>query len=91
METSDREGTEAVKHYEISFQPWDGSWCLSGPVGANGRLVFQSARDAASHAKWNAKRDGGEIEVFDQQGQLYRTITIDADHAAEDGFILPSV
>jgi hypothetical protein len=60
-------------------------------VGANGRLLFTSAKDAASHARWDARRDGGKIEVFDQQGQLFKTITVEADQSANEGFILPSV
>ncbi|MDB4488849.1 hypothetical protein N9017_01910 [Akkermansiaceae bacterium] len=80
-----------MNRYEIRFQPWNGSWCLSGPVGATGRLLFTSAKDAASHARWDARRDGGKIEVFDQQGQLFKTITVDEDTGTEDGFVLPSV
>ncbi|MDA7890962.1 hypothetical protein N9B19_04740 [Akkermansiaceae bacterium] len=60
-------------------------------MGATGRLLFTSAKDAASHARWDARRDGGKIEVFDQQGQLFKTITVDEDTGTEDGFVLPSV
>jgi len=46
-----------VNHYEVRFQPWDGFWSISEPVGANGRLLFQSAREAANHAKWEVEID----------------------------------
>ena len=77
--------------YEVKFQPWDRSWLLSGPVGANGGLLFGSARDAASHARWDAKGAGGVISVYDEQGQLFKTIEIAPDVSGEDGFVLPSV
>jgi hypothetical protein len=60
-------------------------------VGANGRLLFQSAREAASHARWNAKTKGGTIKVYDDQGRLFKTIEIADDDSGEDGFVLPSV
>ncbi len=62
--------------YEVNFQPWDASWLLSGPVGANGFLLFQSARDAVSHARWSAKANGGTITVFEEKGKLFTTIEI---------------
>lgn len=75
----------------VTFQPSDGSWSLSGPVGANGRLLVTSARDAASHARWAAKIKGGTINVYDAEGKLFKTIEIEADVSGEDGFVLPSV
>jgi hypothetical protein len=60
-------------------------------VGANGRLLFRSARDAASHARWGAKNTGGTIKVFDAEGQLFKTIEIAPDVSSEDGYVLPSV
>jgi len=80
-----------VNQYEVEFQPWDRSWCLSGPVGANGKLLFQSARDAASYARWDAKTNGGMIKVYAQDGNLFKIIEIDVDHEIDDGLILPSV
>ena len=80
-----------VNQYEVKFQPWGHSWLLSEPVGANGHLRFQSAREAASHARWTAKRDGGVISVYDPEGQLFKTIEIASDVSGEDGFVLPSV
>ena len=77
--------------YQVNFQPWDASWLLSGPVGANGKLLFASARDAVSHARWAAKANGGTITVYDPQGQLFKTIEIEPDISGEDGFVLPSV
>ena len=76
--------------YEVKFQQWDRSWLLSGPVGATGKLSFQSARDAASHARWAARTDGGTIKVYDAEGKLFKTIEIEADESGEDGLILPS-
>jgi hypothetical protein len=43
-------------------------------VGAKGCLRYTTARDAADHARWDARDTGGMIEIFDQQGQLYRKI-----------------
>ncbi len=80
-----------MNQYEVRFQPWDHLWFLSGPVGANGRLLFQSAREAASHARWAAKIKGGVIKVFDAQNNLFKTIEIAPDVSSEDGFVLPSV
>jgi hypothetical protein len=60
-------------------------------VGANGRLLFRSARDAASHARWAAKTDGGTIKVYDPKGQLFKTIELAPDVSGEDGYVLPSV
>ncbi len=77
--------------YEVKFQPWDHSWCLSGPVGANGKLLFNSARDAASHARWNAKAKGGTINIYDQDGKLFKSIEVAPDLENDDGFVLPSV
>ena len=77
--------------YEVRLESPPGSWCLSGPVGANGGLLFQSARDTASHARWAARTKGGSIKVYDKDGKLFKTIEIEADVSGEDGFVLPSV
>ena len=77
--------------YEVRLESPPGSWCLSGPVGANGGLLFQSAQDAASHARWAARAKGGTINVYDQDGKLFKSIDIDTDLESDDGFILPSV
>ncbi len=76
--------------YEVQFQPWDHSWCLSGPVGANGGLLFGSAREAVSHARWEAKADGGVISVYDAEGQLFKSIEIAPEVSNGDPVILPS-
>ena len=60
-------------------------------MGANGRLLFRSARDATSHARWDAKGAGGVISVYDAEGHLFKTIEVAPDVSGEDGFILPSV
>ena len=60
------------------------------PEGANGRLLFQSARDAVSHARWAAKSNGGTITVYDPQGQLFKTIDLMPQVQDGDPFILPS-
>jgi hypothetical protein len=90
-EEDHREEGKPMNRYEIHFQPWDSSWLLSGPVGANGKLLFGSAKDAASHARWNARTKGGSIKVHDEKGDLFKTIEIDANDSNEDGLVLPSV
>ena len=60
------------------------------PEGANGRLLFQSARDAVSHARWAAKANGGTITVYDPQGKLFKVIDVPPDIGADDHFILPN-
>lgn len=80
-----------VNRYEGRFQPWNSSWLLPGPVGANGPLLFQSAREAASRARWAEEIKGGAINVFDAQNNLFKTIEIAPDASSEDGFVLPSV
>ena len=51
-------------------------------MGAKGFLRYRTARDAADYARWDARDSGGIIDVFDQQGQLYRKICIKADALA---------
>ncbi|MFT7173774.1 MAG: hypothetical protein ACI9NQ_001999 [Paracoccaceae bacterium] len=80
-----------MNQYEIKFLPWDGLWCLSGPVGANGRLLFQSAREAAGHARWDAKTEGGGINVYDDEGKLFKTIEVEAEISDGEAYVLPSV
>ncbi|MDA7879602.1 hypothetical protein N9A60_01110 [Akkermansiaceae bacterium] len=60
------------------------------PVGAKGCLRYTTARDAADYACWDARDTGGTIDVFDQQGQLFREISIKADALADSAFVLPS-
>ncbi|MDA7864056.1 hypothetical protein OAL33_00155 [Akkermansiaceae bacterium] len=79
-----------MNRYEIRFQSWNGSWCLSGPVGASGKLLFQTAREAASHARWDAEAKGGTIEVYDRHGQLFKTIEIEEKESVEVHSLLPS-
>jgi hypothetical protein len=43
-----------------------------------------------SYARWDARNTGGKVEVFDQQGQLYRKICVKADELADSAFVLPS-
>ena len=54
-------------------------------------MLFESARDAVSHARWSAKANVGTITVFDPQGELFKTIEIAPDISGEDGYVLPSV
>ena len=61
-----------IPTYRVEYEPSRGSWMLSGPVGAKGFLRYMTARDAADYARWDARNSGGKIEVFDQQGRLYR-------------------
>jgi hypothetical protein len=44
-----------------------------------------------SYARWDARNTGGKVEVFDQQGQLYRKICVKADALVAAGLVLPSV
>ena len=76
--------------YEVNFQPWDASWLLSGPVGANGKLLFASAQDAVCHPRWAAKANGGTITVYDAKGELFKVIDVAPNLSGEDGFVLPS-
>ena len=76
--------------YEVNFQPWDASWLLSGPVGANGKLLFASAQDAVCHPRWAAKANGGTITVFDPKGKLFKTIEIEPNLGSDDHFVLPN-
>ena len=80
-----------VPTYRVEYEPSRGSWLLTGPVGAKGCLYYQTARDAADYARWDARDTGGTIDVFDQQGQLYRTISVKADDSVAAGLVLPSV
>ena len=75
----------------VEYEPSRGSWLLTGPVGAKGCLRYTTARDAADYACWDARDSGGIIDVFDQQGQLFRKISVKADALADSAFVLPSV
>ena len=50
-----------------------------------------TAWDAVEYARWNARDSGDNIDVFDQQGRLFRSIVIEAAELAGSGFVLPSV
>ena len=77
--------------YLIEYQQSRGLWLLTGPVGARGSLLFETAKEAASHARWAARCDGGVIEVFDVHGRLFKTISVRADETINQGYVLPSV
>ena len=77
--------------YLIEYQPSRGLWLLTGPVGARGSLLFETAKEAASHARWAARCDGGVIEVYDPKGHLFKTIEVEADETINAGYVLPSV
>jgi hypothetical protein len=79
-----------VPTYRVEYDPSRGSWLLTGPVGAKGFLRYVTARDAADYARWDARDTGGIIDVFDQQGQLFRKISVKADALADSAFVLPS-
>ena len=81
----------AVPTYRVEYEPSRGSWLLIGLVGAKGCLRYTTARDAADYARWDARDTGGTIDVFDQQGQLYRTISVKVDDSVAAGLVLPSV
>ncbi|MDA7528505.1 hypothetical protein N8509_01015 [Akkermansiaceae bacterium] len=80
-----------VPTYRVEYEPSRGSWLLTGPVGAKGCLYYQTARDAVEYARWDARDTGGTIDVFDQNGQLFRKISVKADALADSAFVLPSV
>ena len=80
-----------VPTYRVEYEPSRGSWLLTGPVGAKGCLRYKTARDAADYARWDARDTDGTIDVFDQQGQLFRKISVKADALADSAFVLPSV
>ena len=80
-----------VPTYRVEYEPSRGSWLLTGPVGAKGCLRYQTARDAADYARWDARDTGGTIDVFDQQGRLYRVIKVKSDDSVDAGLVLPSI
>ncbi len=80
-----------VPTYRVEYEPSRGSWLLTGPVGAKGYLRYTTARDAADYARWDARDSGGNIDVFDQRGRLFRSIVIRATELGDSGFVLPSV
>ncbi|MEN8865702.1 MAG: hypothetical protein ABF381_08985 [Akkermansiaceae bacterium] len=79
-----------VPTYRVEYEPSRGSWRLTGAVGAKGCLRYTTARDAADHARWDARDTGGIIDVFDQSGQLFRKSSVKADALADSAFVLPS-
>ena len=80
-----------VPTYRVEYEPSRGSWLLTGPVGAKGCLRYTTARDAADYARWDARDTGGTIDVFDQQGRLYRVIKVKSDDSVDAGLVLPSI
>ncbi|MDA7540895.1 hypothetical protein N8649_02135 [bacterium] len=54
-------------------------------------LRYTTARDAADYARWDARDTGGTIDVFDQQGRLYRVIKVESDDSVDAGLVLPSI
>ena len=55
-------------------------------MGAKGCLYYQTARDAADYACWDARDRGGKIDVFDQQERLFRSIVIETAELTDSGF-----
>ena len=80
-----------VPIYRVEREPSRGLWLLSGPVVSRGSLLFGTARESASHARWAARCDGGVIEVYDPKGQLFKKIEVEADETINAGYVLPSV
>ena len=80
-----------VPTYRVEYEPSRGSWLLTGPVGAKGCLRYTTARDAVEYARWDARDTGGIIDVFDQQGRLYRVIKVKSDDSVDAGLVLPSI
>ena len=52
---------------------------------------YQTARDAAEYARWDARDSGGTIDVFDQRGRLYRVIKVKSGDSVDAGLVLPSI
>ena len=65
--------------------------CLLARSAQKVTLRYTTARDAADYARWDARDTGGTIDVLDQQGQLFRKISVKADALADSAFVLPSV
>ena len=82
---------QPVPTYRVEYEPSRRSWLLTGPVGAKGYLRYTTARDAADYARWDARDTGGTIDVFDQQGRLYRVIKVKSDDSVDAGLVLPSI
>ena len=61
------------------------------PGGCKRLPRYTTARDAADYARWDARDTGGTIDVFDQQGQLFKKISVKADDSVAAGLVLPSV
>ena len=80
-----------VPTYRVEYDPTRGSWLLTGPVGAKGCLRYKTARDAADYACWDARDRGGIIDVFDQQGSLFRSFGVEANERINSGYVLPGV
>ncbi len=77
--------------YTIKFQRWDRSWCLLGPVGANRKLLFGSARSGRQSCSMVAKAKGGTIKVHDDRGKLFKIIEVEAKVSGGAAYVLPSV
>ena len=54
-------------------------------------LRYTTARDAADYACWDARDRGGNIDVFDQKGRLFRSIGVEANERINSGHVLPGV
>ena len=57
-------------------------------MGAKGSLLFGSAKDAASHARWAARQSGGILTIFDPDGKFYREEKMDPNDGTEIAMIL---
>jgi hypothetical protein len=88
-ETQNATSTNPNLPSRIRAIPWlmDAHWPCGG---ARVSQVWDCGRDAVSYARWDARNTGGKVEVFDQQGQLYRKICVKADELADSAFVLPS-
>ncbi len=72
--------------YKVFFDQILNEWHLTGEVGAQGLLRFESANFAASHARWAASlQDGGTLEIWDKDGKLFRTEKLAPKHIEAGG------
>ena len=68
-------------------------WLMAADRACGCKLLprYQTARDAAEYARWDARNARGTIDVFDQNGQFFREISFKADDSVDAGLVLPSV
>ena len=64
-------------------------WTLAG--GHQFGDLMTLACSMPSHARWKAKAKGGTINVYDQDGNLFKSIEVAPNLESDDTFFLPSI